>query len=289
MIFSISQAFAQQQLTVQGIQVIKINIDENGTAHVVQQVQSANSGFVNIETINGTVRNLNVTDLAGNPVNHITTDTAPIRIALPPSNVNMTLIKYDLPNIITLTNGVWKWNYLTPPDTRVSEFHFPPGIDMVWVNDRPVYLGGKGLGQIGNGMRLEYVINEPIVFQNVQWQDRNFTVGIRTLFNVSSYAFDQSAKVYSFNIDKPHAFISVIMPQELLWGPYDVTINGNRTLHTEFHDNGTYVWIGLRPATSGTVQITGTTAIPEFPVFVPLVIAISTVIILQFRNKLNFH
>ena len=66
-------------------------------------------------------------------------------------------------------------------------------------------------------------------------------------------------------------------------------INENKTLHTEYRNNGTHVLIGLRPDSSGTVQITGTTVVPEFPFFVPLAIAISAVVLLRFSSRLNFH
>ena len=50
------------------------------------------------------------------------------------------------------------------------------------------------------------------------------------------------------------------MPQILLGGPYDVTLDGKPTLHQVFHNNGTHVWIGLKPEkSSGTILITGTT------------------------------
>jgi hypothetical protein len=160
---------------------------------------------------------------------------------------------------------------------------------MIWANDRPVYLGDKGLRQHGNGMTLDYIINEPVTLQTVQWQNSNFVIGMRTLSDLGPYTFDQSAKAYAFNINKPHSFVTVIMPQKLLWGPYEGNLNGNGTLTNTFYNNGTHAWIGFHPSKSGTIQITGTTAIPEFPLFIPLVIGITAVIALQFRNRLNFN
>ena len=169
----------------------------------------------------------------------------------------MTLIKYDLTNVVTNTDGVWKWNYYEPQDTDFTAFHFPKGVDMVWANGRPVYLGNLGLGQHGNGFTLQYIINEPVNIQTVQFAGKNFVVGVRTVAGVGDYAFDQSLKAYSFNVDKANIPITVIIPQDLLSGPYVVTINGNATLHQEFHYNATHAWIGLDPLKSGTVQITG--------------------------------
>jgi hypothetical protein len=201
----------------------------------------------------------------------------------------MTIIKYDLTNVVSQSNGVWEWNYTAPSDAAFTDFYFPKGVDTIWANDRPVYLGDKGLRQHGNGFTLDYIINEPVTSQNVQWQNSNFIIGIRTLSDLGPHTFDQSAKAYAFNINKPHSFVTVIMPQELLWGPYQGKLNGNGTLTTTFYNNGTHAWIGFHPSKAGTIQLTGTTAIPEFPLFVPLVIGITVVIALQFRNRLNFN
>ena len=234
--------------------------------------------------------NLSVTDKNGSSVQYSTIGNLKKEsVMIFPAQRNITLIKYDLPQVVSLNNGVWKWNYYTPTDTTFTDFFFPKGVDMIWANDRPVYLGEHGLREHGNGMTLNYIINEPLISQNVQWQDKNFMVGIRTLSGLGPYTFDQSAKAYAFDINKPNSFVTIIMPHELLWGPYQGKLNGNGTLTTTFYNNGTHAWIGLKPSKSGTIQITGTTAIPEFPLFVPLVIGISAVIALQFRNRLNFN
>ncbi len=73
------------------------------------------------------------------------------------------------------------------------------------------------------------------------------------------------------------------MPKILLGAKYAAHINGNHLLTTVFHENDTHAWIGLRPSTNGTIQITGSTVIPEFPLFLPLVIGIFMILILQFR------
>lgn len=283
-------AFAQQ-LTMGETpkEDIIVTIDENGTAHVVHQVQMNKLKPVQVEMINGNITNFSVTDQNGGSVQYSTLSQLPKTVLIFPADRNMTLINYDLIHAVSFNNGVWSWNYYEPSDAGYTDFHFPRGLDMIWANERPVYLGDKGLRQEGNGMHLAYIINEPATVQTVQWQGKTFYVGIRTLANAGPPSFDQSAMSYAFNIDQPNSFVTVIMPQELLWGPYQSTINTNHTLTTEFHHNGTHAWIGIRPSQSGTVQIVGTTVIPEFPMFVPLVIAISAVVALRFVNKLNFH
>lgn len=282
-----TQAFGQQLTTGEKpIEDIKVSLDDNGTAHVIHYVKGNNETAVQVQMINGTVANLSVIDQDGNSVQYFSVDKGTKSILFPPTQRDITMIKYDLPNIVSRDDGVWKWNYFTPSDTTFTDFYFPKGVDMIWANNRPIYLGDHGLRQHGGGMILNYIINEPVVLQNVQWQDKNFIVGIRTLSDVGPYAFDQSAKAYGFDINKANAHVTVILPRELLWGPYQVKINGNGTLYTVAHNNGTHVWIGLIPPKTGTVQITGTTAIPEFPLFIPLAIGISVAI--AFRNKFKF-
>lgn len=293
-IISTTSAFAQISMGAAPVEDIKVSIDENGTAHVVHMVGGNATSAVHIDTIAGNITDFAVTDQAGNSVQYSTIGQSPMSILLLPTQRNVTLVKYNLPNIVSNDNGVWKWDYYAPSDAQFTDFHFPKGVNMVWIlsddksTGRPVYLAEKNLRQIGNGMHLAYVINEPVTIQTVQWQNQTFNVGIKTLADVGPPVFDQSAKAYAFNIDKPKSFVTVIMPKALLWGPYQGTIDSNATLTNEFHDNDTYAWIGLMPAKNGTLQITGTTAIPEFPMFVPLAIAISAVVALRFTNRLGF-
>ncbi len=288
-IFSTTAAFGQASMGGPPNEDIKISIDENGTAHVEHVVMGNATGAVHVEMVSGNLTNFVVSDQSGNAVQYSTIGQNPMSILLLPTQRNATLIKYDISNAVTNDNGVWKWNYFEPSDAAFTDFYFPKGVDTIWAQDRPVYLGEKGLRQVGNGMELTYIINAPETIHTVQWQNQTFDVGIGTLANVSSPVFDQSAKTFAFDVDKANSHVIVIMPKALLWGPYQSTINTNKTLTTPFRDNGTYTWIGITPEQSGTLQITGTTAIPEFPMFVPLVIAISAVVVLRFSNKLSFH
>ena len=262
LVFSGSQVFGQQlSMGLAPHEVLKVIIDETGTAHVIHAVNNTNHSMapIQVDLINGNVTNFNVTDASGNPVEYGKMMKTTPSIILNTQR-NMTLIKYDLINAVTNNDGVWKWNYFEPLDTDFTAFHFPQGVDVVWANDRPVYIGNHGLGQHGNGFKLEYVINEPVTAQNIKWNNNNFIVGVRSLAQPESYVFDQSQKTYAFSVNKANVPITVIMPQVLLGGPYDVTLDGKATLHQVFHKNGTHVWIGLNPEkSSGTILITGTT------------------------------
>jgi len=284
--FSMSEAFGQITFGEKPQQTIKIIIDENGIAHVTHEVVGSAKITQQVETIVGTMSNLSVVDREGNDVQHLTLEKDPIAIVLTPSNNDMIFIKYDLSDVIFLKDGIWTWKWV---GTEITNFYFPSNVDMIWINDRPIYIGEKGIRQHGGAMTLEYVSDESVISKEVMWGDKKFEVGIKTLTDIDGFEFNQLEKRITFNIPESNSLVTAIIPLELLWEPYDVYVNSNQALNSEFYNNGTHAWLGFRPDTSGTINIIGTTVVPEFPLFVPLVIGISIVLMLQFRNKFNFH
>ena len=284
--FSMSEAFGQITFGEKPQQIIKIIIDENGIAHVTHEVEGSVKTTQQVETVVGKMLNFSVVDRDGNDVQHLTLEKDPIAVVLPPSNRDMIFIRYDLSDVIVLKDGMWTWRWV---GIEATNFYFPKNVDMIWINDRPIYIGEKGIRQHGGAMTLEYVPDEPIISKKVIWEDKKFEVGIKTLTDIDVFEFNQLGKRITFNIPKNNSLVTVIIPLELLWEPYDVYLNSNQTLNSEFYNNGTHTWLGFRPDTSGTINIIGTTVVPEFPLFVPLVIGISIVLMLQFRNKFNFH
>jgi len=284
--FSMSEAFGQITFGEKPQQIIKIIIDENGIAHVTHEVEGSVKTTQQVETVVGKMLNFSVVDRDGNDVQHLTLEKNPLAVVLPPSNRDMIFIRYDLSDVIVLKDGIWTWKWV---GIEATNFYFPKNVDMIWINDRPIYIGEKGIRQHGGAMTLEYVPDEPIISKEVVWEDKKFEVGIKTLTDIDVLEFNQLGKRITFNIPKNNSLVTVIIPLELLWEPYDVYLNSNQTLNSEFYNNGTHAWLGFRPDTSGTINIIGTTVVPEFPLFVPLVIGISIVLMLQFRNKFNFH
>ena len=278
-----THAFGQQLKIGDNVnEEIKVIIDENGTAHVTHMIQGNGNSQISVETIRGNITNISVTDLGNSPVQYVTIQQNPLGIMIPPNERNMTLIKYTIPKIVSFNDGVWKWDYSTPSDTITTDFFFPSGIEQIWANDRPVYIGKNGIMEHGDNVKLEYA-SEKTIIQNIRWENYTFPVAINSLSNVGNFTFNQPSMSFQFQTDKNNSFVTVIMPKSLLGARYASHINGNHLLTTVFHDNDTHAWIGLRPSTNGTISITGSTVIPEFPLFVPLVIAISIVVILRFR------
>lgn len=281
-----SQTFAQEiTLGAKPQQIVAIKMDAEGIAHVEHKVEGS-AKTLQIDAYEGNMINLSVTHSDGDDVQYLTLEKYPIAIVLPPSGDDMIFIRYDLTDVLSLKDGVWTWEFNAQ---GITNMYFPDDVDMIWVNDRPVYIGEKGIRQHGGLMTLEYVIGEPVVLKEIDWEGMKFTVGIRTLTDVEEFEFSQPTKSITFDIPKDDQLVTVIIPLELLWEPYEVYLNNNKTLNREFNNNGTHVWLGFKPDTAGTIQIIGTTVVPEFPVFVPLAVGICAALILQFRNRFNFR
>lgn len=280
--FCMSEAYGQISLGEPPKQIIKIIIDEEGIAHVTHEVQGNQKDTQQIETVAGKMSNLSIVDKNAKEVQYLTLEKDPIAIVLPPSSYEKIFIKYDLSDVLFLKDGVWTWNWV---GTEQTNFYFPKNVDVIWVNSNPIYIGEKGIRQHGGQMTLEYVLKEPIIDKEVNWEDKKFQVGIRSLAGINGFEFDQKEKRITFEVPKNNSLVTAIIPLKLLWEPYDVYVNANQTKNAEFYNNGTHVWLGFRPDSSGIINIIGTTVIPEFPLFIPLVIGISIVLLLSFRNK----
>lgn len=177
-------------------------------------------------------------------------------------------------------------------------FLFPESVDVIFANDRPVnleYNGAKGIRCHGCQMILEYIIDEPVIKQQVKWEDRSFDVEIKTLAEIDSFNFNQPTRTISFDVKNDHQFITLLIPLELLWNPYQVYLDKEplgvladeeKVLRHEYRVDDKYVQLNIRPETAGNVRIIGTSVVPEFPLFVPLVLGMSMVMVLAFRKSL---
>ena len=199
-----------------------------------------------------------------------------------------TIVEYSLDNALFQENGLWKWDFLYLESTN---FIIPPGVDLLFLNDRPLYLQGeKGFRCHGCQVVLEYSIDEPKHFEEIIWEDKTFLVEIRTLTEIDNFTFSQSEKKLSFFVSEDDQFITVVIPLELLWEPYVVLVDNEQFVHYQFFENDTHAWLNLRPELSGEVSIIGTTVVPEFPLVAPLiVVGLIIVLATPLVRKFNLH
>jgi len=267
-----------------GQKSVEVVINSEGDVHVKHVVYSSNLPK-DLELIYGTVSNVSVTNEQGEEqLFSITGDNRTVLIQ--PSNEEL-IIEYDLEHALVQTNDVWTWSFRY---LETTSFILPEDANLIFANERPVLLDEKkGITCHGCQMVLEYSINKPKIFKNVTWEDKEFLVEIQSHSDISNFVFDQPTKSITFDVSEENQFVTTIIPLELLWKPYSVFLNNEKVFFNEYINNGTHVWINLKPDTIGEISIIGTTVIPEFPIIAPLAIGFLMILIMPFVKKFNLH
>ena len=57
----------------------------------------------------------------------------------------------------------------------------------------------------------------------------------------------------------------------------------------EYINNGTHVWLNIKPETTGEVTIIGTTVVPEFPIIAPLAVGFLMIFLIPLIRKVNLR
>ena len=232
---------------------VEVVISSSDEIHVKHVIASSNSPR-QVELIEGTVTNLIVSDEEGNEKQFGSIgDNDSVMIY--PSQEN-TVVEYDLGDVLFLKDNVltWDFRYL-----ETTSFILPEEVDLIFVNDRPVYLDEKkGIACHGCQMILEYSIDEPKILKNIEFDNKEFLIEIRTFAEINQFNFDQTTKSISFDINGENQFVTTIIPLELLSRPYNVYMGDEKIFFHEYNNNGTHVWLNIRPDNSGNVSIIGT-------------------------------
>ena len=263
---------------------VEVIINSEGNVHVKHIVYSSNLPK-DLELIYGTVSNISVTNEQGEEL-LFTSNNDNNMVLVQPSNEE-SIIEYDLEHALVKTDNVWTWSFRY---LETTSFILPEEVNVIFTNERPILLDEKkGIACHGCQMVLEYSINEPKIFENVTWEDEEFVVEIQGYSNISNFVFEQPTKSITFDISEENQFVTTIIPLELLWKPYSVFLNNEKVFFHEYINNGTHVWLSMKPETVGEVSIIGTTVIPEFPIIAPLVIGFLMILIIPFTKKFNLH
>jgi len=113
------------------------------------------------------------------------------------------------------------------------------------------------------------------------WGETTYHVDTVSSSVISDFDFSQDNKLISFNVTGPNGtvgFCKVTIPNFLLGGPYVVLVNDSPPLTISEWTDGTHTFLyftynhSVRP-----VEISGTTAIPEFPTWIPLLLLLSVI------------
>lgn len=263
---------------------VEIVINSAGDVHV-KHVVSKTDLPRQVELIYGTVSNLSVTNEKGEEKQFsVIGNNAGILIF--PSD-NNSIVEYDLDHAISKKDNVWTWSFRY---LETTSFILPEEADLIFANERPVFLDEKkGITCHGCQMVLEYSINEPKIYQNIKWEDKEFLVEIRSHSNIDEFVFDQPTKSITFDVSEKNRFVTTIIPLELLWGPYAVFLDDEKIYFHQYINNGTHVWLNIRPETTGEVTIIGTTVVPEFSIIAPLAMGFLIIVITPLIRKVNLR
>jgi len=263
---------------------IEVTINSVGEVHVKHVVASSNTPR-QVDLIDGTVSDLSVTNEQGEE-KQFSVIGGNIGVLLLPSKGD-SIVEYSLEDALSQKDNVWTWSFRYIEDIS---FILPEEVDLLFVNENPVYLAvKKGISCHGCEIVLEYSINEPKIFKNVKWEDKEFVVEIRSHSNIDKFIFDQPAKSITFNISEENKFVTAIIPLELLWKPYSVFLDEEKIPYSEFNNDGTHVWLSMKPETSGEITIIGTTVVPEFPIIAPLAIGFLMILVVPLMKKFNLR
>ena len=264
--------------------LVEVRIDSEGNVHVIHVIDNANTPK-QVDLIPGTVSNISVTDEQGEKKQFsVIGDNNAILIM--PSNED-SILQYELDNVISEINDIWTWNFLYLQSTA---FILPEGVDLLFANERPVFLNDqKGIACHGCQMLLEYSLDESRIHENVKWEEKEFTVEIRNQKGVDKFIFDQPSKSITFEIAEENRFVTTIIPLELLWEPYTVFLNDEKIPVHQHINNGTHVWLNIKPDTSGQINIIGTTVVPEFSMMIPLIVGFFVILTLPFMKKFSLR
>ncbi len=285
MISIIPVANAQISIGEKAIQKsVEVIINSVGDVHVKHVILRSNVP-TQVELIFGTVSNLLLTNEQGEE-KQLTMIGDKSGVLILPSGEN-SIIEYDLEQVLNQKDIVWTWDFRY---LELTSFILPEEVEWIFVNENPVYMvEQKGIACHGCQMVLEYSINEPKIFKNVEWEDKEFVVEIRSHSNIDNFIFDQPTKSIIFDISKDTRYVTAIIPLELLWEPYLVFLDDEKIDRHKFNNNGTHVWLNMKPETTGEIIIIGTTVIPEFPIIAPLAIGFLMILTVPLMRKFSLH
>jgi len=285
MILVVPQAHAQSEsLSEVNQKSVQVTIDNEGKVVIVHQIINSNQDKI-LKFVDVTVSNLEFIDKLGR---HQSMDVIEGSKNIPIlANQGEMFVKYDLKDALVLKNNIWTldFRYL-----ETTTFVVPEEVRLLFVNERPVFLEEKNAFTChGCQMVLEYSINEPRKIQYVNWENQEFLVEMITYTEIDNFEFSQPDKQISFKVNDSNQFVTTIIPLELLWGPYVVLLDDKKIFFHEYINNGTHVWVNMKPETTGEVAIIGTTVVPEFPIIAPLAIGFLMIMIMPFVRKFNLH
>ena len=266
---------------------IEVKINPDGEIKV-KHIVSSSSMPGSVSLLIGEISNLIITNELGEEINSgVANDgLGNESILVLPSKQN-TVIEYNLENM-KLNDNLFSREISYPQKLSVI---FDESINLIFVNNNIIFLDDKkGISINGGGnLKIEFYSNESKIIEKATWEENEFDIEIITDSEIKDFNFDQPEKSISFQVNDENKFVTITMSEELLGGPYVTLLDDEKIKYTKFDRDGGIVSLNLKPETTGQVTIIGTTVIPEFSMFIPLIMGFIIILTVPAMRKFSLH
>jgi len=268
-------------------ELIEVKISSTGEINVKHIVSSSNMPQ-NVPLFIGEISNLIVTNEFGEEVNSGITDDGRGNesILILPSKQN-SMITYNLENM-RLNNNTFTTEIFYPEKFSIL---FDESTELIFINNNVIFLENKkGISVNGGGnVEIKFFNNISKIIEKAAWEENEFDVEIITDSEIQSFNFNQPEKSISFQVNDENQFIVITMSEELLGGPYVTLLDDVKIKHTKFVRDGDIVSLSFNPQETGQVTIIGTTVIPEFSMFIPLIMGFLIILTVPAMRKFSLR
>ena len=199
-----------------------------------------------------------------------------------------TIIKYNLKDMFWYSDNLLTLNVGYPKTFGIL---FSEKTDQIFLNDQIIQLGDKkGISINGGGyVNVAYYSEMPKIIQEVQWKEDKFDVEIITDSKIDEFNFDQESKSISFQVNEKNKFVTINMEEKLLGGPYVILLNDEQIKYSKYSIKENHISLSMKPESPGQITIIGTTVIPEFSMFIPLIMGFVIILTVPFMKKFSLH
>ena len=266
---------------------VEVKINPDGEIKV-KHIVSSSSMPGSVSLLIGEISNLIITNELGEEINSgIANDgLGNESILVLPSKQN-TVIEYNLENM-KLNDNLFSREISYPQKLSVI---FDESINLIFVNNNIIFLDDKkGISINGGGnLKIEFYSNESKIIEKATWEENEFDIEIITDSEIKDFNFDQPEKSISFQVNDENKFVTITMSEELLGGPYVTLLDDEKIKYAKFLRDDGIVSLNLKPETTGQVTIIGTTVIPEFSMFIPLIMGFMIILAVPAMRKFSLH
>ena len=199
-----------------------------------------------------------------------------------------TIIKYNLRDMFRYSDNLITLNIGYPKTFGIL---FSEKIDQIFLGKQIIQLGDKkGISINGGGyVNVEYYSEMQKKIQEVKWKEDKFNVEIITDSKIDEFNFDQESKSISFQVNEKNKFVTINMEEKLLGGPYVILLDNEKIEFSQYSVKENYISIAMKPESSGEIMIIGTTVIPEFSMFIPLIMGFMIILTVPLMKKFSLR